>query len=64
MSPSASLPVTAAAVPSKGNALVIGSPSTAAAGSYQSLIRELEMTRRVDKEMLDRLVDGGELKFQ
>ena len=48
-----------AAAPVKGPALCIGSPSTATDGSYQSLITRLEETRNVDKQMLDRLVDGG-----
>ncbi|KAG5646467.1 electron carrier [Asterophora parasitica] len=45
--------------PSKGSALVIGSLSTAGDGKYQSLISQLEGTRRVDKLLLDRLVDGA-----
>jgi hypothetical protein len=44
----------------KGPALVIGSLSTAQDGSYQALITDLEATRRVDKQLLDRLVDDGE----
>lgn len=47
------------AVPAKGTALVVGALSTAQAGTYQSLIQELEASRKVDKQMLDRLVDGG-----
>ncbi|KAJ6510073.1 cytokine-induced anti-apoptosis inhibitor 1, Fe-S biogenesis-domain-containing protein [Mycena vitilis] len=52
-------PPTVAAVPSKGPALAIGSLSTAQDGKYQSLISDLESSRRVDKQMLDRLVDGA-----
>lgn len=48
-----------AAVPVKGPSLVIGSPTTATDGKYQSLITELEETRQVDRQMLDRLLDGG-----
>ncbi|KAJ6539078.1 cytokine-induced anti-apoptosis inhibitor 1, Fe-S biogenesis-domain-containing protein [Mycena capillaripes] len=48
-----------AAVPSKGPALVIGSLSMAQDGKYQSLISDLESSRKVDKQMLDRLVDGA-----
>ena len=44
----------------KGPALVIGSLSTAQDGTYQALITELEATRRVDKQLLDRLVDDGQ----
>jgi len=43
----------------KGAALVIGSLSTAQDGKYQALISELESTRTVDKQLLDRLVDEG-----
>ncbi|KAJ6599346.1 Fe-S cluster assembly protein DRE2 [Mycena vulgaris] len=48
-----------AAVPAKGPALAIGSLSTAQDGKYQSLISDLESSRKVDKQMLDRLVDGA-----
>lgn len=44
----------------KGPALVIGSLSTAQDGSYQALITDLEATRRVDKQLLDRLVDDSQ----
>ncbi|KAH9482416.1 electron carrier [Psilocybe cubensis] len=47
----------AASHSSKGPALVIGSLSTAQDGRYQALVSELEPTRRVDKQLLDRLVD-------
>ncbi|KAF8901662.1 cytokine-induced anti-apoptosis inhibitor 1, Fe-S biogenesis-domain-containing protein [Gymnopilus junonius] len=42
---------------SKGAALVIGSLSTAEDGKYQALISDLEPTRHVDKQLLDRIVD-------
>ena len=43
----------------KGPALVIGSPSTAQNGSYQKIISDLEATRGVERQMIDRLLDGG-----
>ncbi|KAH8830649.1 cytokine-induced anti-apoptosis inhibitor 1, Fe-S biogenesis-domain-containing protein [Flagelloscypha sp. PMI_526] len=43
----------------EGPALVIGSLSTASDGSYQALIQDLEHTRPVDRQLLDRLVDGA-----
>ena len=44
----------------KPPALVIGSLSTAQDGKYQSLISDLEATRRqVVKQLLDRLIDKG-----
>ncbi|KAF8165031.1 Fe-S cluster assembly protein DRE2 [Crassisporium funariophilum] len=46
-----------ASAPSKGLALAIGSLSTAENGKYQSLVSELESSRHVDKQLLDRLVD-------
>ncbi|PPR03858.1 hypothetical protein CVT26_000856 [Gymnopilus dilepis] len=52
--PTVSLP---APVHSKGPALVIGSLSTAEDGKYQALISELEPSRQVDKQLLDRIVD-------
>ena len=52
-------PTQGTAAPSKGPALVIGSLSTADDGKYQSLISELESTRTVEKQLLDRLVDEG-----
>lgn len=39
--------------------LVIGSLATAQEGKYQSLITELEQTTRVDRQLLDRLIDEG-----
>jgi hypothetical protein len=41
----------------KAPALAIGSLSTAQDGKYQSLISELESTRQVEKQLLDRLID-------
>jgi anamorsin len=43
----------------KGPALVIGSLSTAEDGKYQRLVSELEATRPVERQMLDRLLDQG-----
>lgn len=43
----------------KGPALVIGSLSTAQEGKYQKSISELESTRKVDRQLLDRIVDEG-----
>lgn len=51
-----------AAVPVKGPALCIGSPATATDGKYQALVKGLEETRNVEKQMLDRLLDGGMLQ--
>ncbi|KAL1742900.1 Fe-S cluster assembly protein DRE2 [Schizophyllum fasciatum] len=48
-----------AAVPLKAKALVIGSPATAADGRFQTLVTELEASRAVERQMLDRLVDGA-----
>ena len=48
-----------AAIPLKGPALAIGSPATAVDGKYQSLVTSLEETRKVERHMLDRLIDGG-----
>jgi len=52
-------PPIAAAVPAKGPALAIGSLSTAQDSKYQSLVADLESSRQVDKQLLDRLVDGA-----
>ncbi|KAF8665578.1 hypothetical protein AX16_000036 [Volvariella volvacea WC 439] len=64
MSPTAvySTPTAEAAIPvmppsAKGPALAIGSPRTAQDGKYQSLVSQLETSRQVDKQMLDRIVD-------
>lgn len=43
----------------KGPALAIGSLATAQDGTYQNLIVDLEKSRTVEKQMLDRLVDGA-----
>lgn len=43
----------------KGPALAIGSLSTAQDGKYQSMINDLEGSRTVERQMLDRLVDGA-----
>ncbi|KAJ3743338.1 cytokine-induced anti-apoptosis inhibitor 1, Fe-S biogenesis-domain-containing protein [Lentinula detonsa] len=51
--------VVPAAVPSKGTALAIGSLLTAQDGKYQTLISDLESSRTVERQMLDRLVDGA-----
>ena len=53
----------AAAVPVKGPALAIGSLTTAQDGKYQSLITHLEETRKVERHMLDRLLDQGPFTF-
>jgi anamorsin len=47
-------------VPEKGPALVIGSLSTAQDGKYQRVVSELEATRQVERQMLDRLLDRGD----
>jgi len=44
-------------IPEKGPALVIGSLSTAQDGKYQCIVSELEATRQVERQMLDRLLD-------
>ncbi|KAI0307256.1 cytokine-induced anti-apoptosis inhibitor 1, Fe-S biogenesis-domain-containing protein [Multifurca ochricompacta] len=44
-------------VPEKGPALVIGSLSSAQDGKYQRIVSELEATRQVERQMLDRLLD-------
>jgi len=46
-------------VPAKGPALAIGSLSTAEDGKYQHLVSELEATRQVERQLLDRLLDRG-----
>jgi len=51
-------------VSTSGPTLVIGSPSTAQDGTYPSLISELERDSadagEVERQMLDRILDGGE----
>jgi len=61
MSPTAVYPesVNSAPIQSKGPALVIGSLATAQDGKYQSLIGSLEGNRQVDRQVLDRLMDGA-----
>ena len=49
--------------PAKPPALAIGSLSTAQDGKYQSLISELEGTRKVEKQLLDRLIDQGTYRY-
>lgn len=59
----ASQPQKQSAVGLPGPTLVIGSPSTAQDGTYQSLISELEKdtanASAVEKQMVDRILDGG-----
>ena len=43
----------------KGPALIIGSPSTAQDGQYQALISSLDESLNVERQMVDRLLDGG-----
>ncbi|KAH7930277.1 DUF689-domain-containing protein [Leucogyrophana mollusca] len=50
------VPVSIAAVPTKGPTLAIGSLTTAQDGQYQSVVSGL---RQVEKQMLDRLIDGA-----
>ncbi|KIY73789.1 DUF689-domain-containing protein [Cylindrobasidium torrendii FP15055 ss-10] len=45
--------------PTKGPALAIGSLSTAQNGRYQTLVTELQASRDVEKQMLDRIIDGA-----
>lgn len=47
------------AAPPQGKTLAIGSLSTAQDGKYQALVSNLEQTGQVEKQMLDRLMDGG-----
>ncbi|KAI0033346.1 cytokine-induced anti-apoptosis inhibitor 1, Fe-S biogenesis-domain-containing protein [Vararia minispora EC-137] len=46
-------------VHAKGPALAIGSLSTAQDGQYQKLVSDLEASRDVERQMLDRLLDGA-----
>lgn len=48
-----------AAIPLTGNTLAIGSLSTAQDGKYQALVSALEQKGNVERQMLDRLMDGG-----
>ncbi|KAF9076477.1 cytokine-induced anti-apoptosis inhibitor 1, Fe-S biogenesis-domain-containing protein [Rhodocollybia butyracea] len=58
MSPTA-VEIVPVSVSTKGPALAIGSLSTAQDGKYQTLISDLENSRTVERQMLDRLVDGA-----
>jgi hypothetical protein len=49
----------AVAVPPSGPSLAIGSLTTAQDGKYQALVTSLEHKGNVERQMLDRLVDGG-----
>jgi len=57
MAPVAVYPPSVISVQAKGPALVIGSLSTAQDGKYQRIVSELEATRQVERQMLDRLLD-------
>lgn len=59
MAPVATYPPSDAKSSEKGPALVIGSLSTAQDGKYQRAVSELEATRQVERQMLDRLLDQG-----
>ncbi len=43
----------------KAPALVIGSLNTAQDGSYMNTISALESSRKVERQMVDRIMDGG-----
>lgn len=58
--PSDDISKSTVSVPEKGPALVIGSLSTAQDGKYQRVVSELETTRQVERQMLDRLLDRGD----
>ena len=45
----------------KAPALVIGSLNTAQDGSYMNTISALESSRKVERQMVDRIMDGGAL---
>lgn len=51
---------TLAAVTLDGPVLAVGSLSTASSGTYQSLVTNLQSHGKVERQMLDRLLDGGE----
>ena len=40
--------------------LVIGSPATVGDGSYQKAIVDAETSQGVEKQLLDRILDGGQ----
>lgn len=52
-------PIAVGAVAVKRPAIVIGSLSTAEDGTYQALISDLQSSRQVDRQLLDRLVDNA-----
>ena len=62
-SPDANISKSTAYASAKGPALVIGSLSTAQDGKYQDVVSELEATRQVERQMLDRLLDQGMCNF-
>jgi len=53
------LPTPQAAKSTKSPALAIGSLATAQDGQYQRLVSDLESSRAVERQMLDRLMDGA-----
>jgi hypothetical protein len=57
--PVTSTALTADGVSSRRPVLAIGSLVTAEDGKYQSLIQSLEKNMQVERQMLDRLMDGG-----
>ena len=57
--PSDDVSRSSASASEKGPALVIGSLSTAQDGKYQRVVSELEASRQVERQMLDRLLDRG-----
>ena len=65
MAPRSAQPQKQSDVDSTGPTLVIGSPSTAQDGTYPDLISELEKAftnaSEVEKQMVDRILDGGML---
>jgi hypothetical protein len=57
--PSDDVSRSSASASEKGPALVIGSLSTAQDGKYQRVVSELEASRQVERQILDRLLDRG-----
>ena len=51
------------ATPPNAPSLVVGSLTTAQDGVYQSLIQDLETSGTVERQLIDRLMDGGEYSF-
>lgn len=47
-----------------GPCLVIGSPSTAQDGRYQDVVLAAGKSDNVEKQMVDRILDKGELSFR